>query len=133
MRAAEIVKRLCPRGRPQYLQAFEHGDDLLDQHGVNTPRRLAHFLAQVLHETGGLTVLREDMRYSAPRILQIFGVGRHSAAVTAAEAAQLAGRPEALAERVYGIGNRRKAAELGANRRKIITGARQQQPQEATA
>ena len=46
-------------------------------------------------------------------MLQIFGVGNHSAAVTAAEAATLANRPEAIADRVYGLGNPRKARELG--------------------
>jgi putative chitinase len=74
---------------------------------------MAHFLAQALHETGGFTVLRENMNYSAPRLLEIFGVNRHSAGVTAAEAGSLAHHPEAIAERVYGLGNPRKARELG--------------------
>lgn len=46
-------------------------------------------------------------------MVEIFGVGRHFAAVTASEAARLAGHPEAIAERVYGLGNPRKARELG--------------------
>jgi putative chitinase len=53
------------------------------------------------------------MNYSAPRLLEIFGVGKHSARVTKAEAAQLAHHPEAIAERVYGLGNPKKAKELG--------------------
>jgi putative chitinase len=53
------------------------------------------------------------MNYSAPRLLEIFGVNRHSAAVTAFEAEKLARKPEAIAERVYGLGNPRKARELG--------------------
>ncbi|MEK6406885.1 MAG: peptidoglycan-binding protein [Acidobacteriota bacterium] len=53
------------------------------------------------------------MNYSAGRMVEIFGVGRHSAAVTASEAARLAGNPQAIAERVYGLGNPRKARELG--------------------
>jgi len=36
------------------------------------------------------TVLRENMNYSAPRLLEIFGVGRHSAKITKAEAPILA-------------------------------------------
>ncbi len=113
MRAIDVVRRLAPKARPEYLAAFEAGDRLLKEYGLTTPLRLAHFLAQVLHETNGLTIQREDMRYRAARIMQIFGVGRHSAAVTKTEAATLAGRPEALAERVYGLGNPRKAKELG--------------------
>ncbi|HKS21328.1 MAG TPA: hypothetical protein VJZ76_00915 [Thermoanaerobaculia bacterium] len=46
-------------------------------------------------------------------MLEIFGVGNHSAAITPEEAEQLAGKPEALAERVYGLGNPKKAKELG--------------------
>src|SRR5262249_34680170 len=64
-------------------------------------------------ETGGFTVLRENMNYSAQRLIEIFGVNHHSAAVTAIEAERLAGHPDAIAERVYGLGNPRKARELG--------------------
>jgi putative chitinase len=77
---------------------------------------MAHFLAQALHETGGFRVLHENMRYSEKRLMEIFGVNRHSAAITPAEAARLAGNEEAIAERVYGLGNPRKARELGNNK-----------------
>ncbi len=112
-RAIDVVRRVAPRARQAYLDAFEQGDALLQAHGVDTPLRLAHFLAQVLHESGGLTVTFENMSYSAPRIAQVFGVGHHSAAVTPNEAARLAGNPAALAERVYGLGNPKMAHELG--------------------
>ncbi|WP_373499825.1 peptidoglycan-binding protein [Desulfococcus sp.] len=109
----DIVNRVAPHAQGAYLEAFRQGGPLLAQHGITTPLRVAHFLAQALHETGGLTILRENMKYSAPRLTQIFGVGRHSAAVTAAEAAEIAGHPEKIAERVYGLGNPRKSRELG--------------------
>lgn len=113
LRALAIARKLAPNARLPYLQAFEAGDALLDAHGVNTPLRLAHFLAQVFHETGGLTILWESGNYSASRLVQIFGVGHHSASVTEQEAERLAHRPEAIFERVYGAGNPRKAKELG--------------------
>lgn len=75
-----------------------------------------HFFANIHHESGGFSIVREDMNYTAPRIMQIFGIGRHSARVTVAEAGGLAGNPWALAERVYGLGNPRKASELGNTR-----------------
>lgn len=109
----DILTPLLPKAKPEYLQALREGDALLKAYELNTPLRLAHFLAQMLHETGGLSVLRENMNYSAPRLSQIFGVGRHSAAITPAQAAALSGHPEAIAERVYGQGNARKARELG--------------------
>ena len=82
MRAIDIVRQVAPKARPEYLVAFEAGDAQLEAAGVTTPLRLAHLLAQVMHETGGLTIVRESGSYTAPRILAIFGRGVHSAAVT---------------------------------------------------
>ncbi|WP_043878882.1 peptidoglycan-binding protein [Azorhizobium caulinodans] len=113
MRAIDIVRRVAPKARPEYLAAFEAGEAQLEAASVTTPLRLANLLAQVLHETGGLTIVRESGAYSAPRILAIFGRGVHSAAVTPAEAERLAGDGPALFERVYGLGNPRMAAQLG--------------------
>lgn len=113
MRAIDVVRKLAPSALDDYLSAFDAGDTLLDEAGVSTPLRLAHFLAQVMHESGGLTIRRESGKYSASRIVEIFGVNVHSAAVTKAEAAKLAGDGPALFERVYGLGNPRKAKELG--------------------
>ncbi|MFL9829061.1 hypothetical protein ABTU92_30075, partial [Rhodoplanes sp. SY1] len=86
---------------------------VLAEHGIDDPLVVAHLMAQISHENGAGTIVREDMRYRAPRIMEIFGVGRHSAKVNEAEAARLAGRPAELAERVYGLGNPKKARELG--------------------
>lgn len=113
MRPVDIVRKVAPRARPAYLQAFENGDALFAKHGITTPLRMAQFLAQVLHESGGLKIEWESGAYSAERLMQIFGVGRHSAAVTTAEARRLAKNGPAIFERVYGLGNPRKAKELG--------------------
>lgn len=107
------VERVAPSAKDNYLEAIRGGQQLFDHHNITTPLRMAHFLAQALHETGGFRILRENMNYSARRMIQIFGVGQHSAAVTVAEATKLAGDPQAIAERVYGLGNPRKARELG--------------------
>lgn len=113
VRPIDIVRKLCPKAKPSYLAAFENGDALFAAAGITTTLRLAHFLAQALHETGGLTIEWESGAYSATRLVEIFGVGHHSAAITEAEAQSLAKRPEAIFERVYGLGNPRKAKELG--------------------
>ena len=107
------VERVAPSAKNNYLEAIRGGQQLFDNHNITTPLRMAHFLAQALHETGGFRILRENMNYSARRMIQIFGVGQHSAAVTAEEASRLAGDPQAIAERVYGLGNPRKARALG--------------------
>lgn len=93
MRAVEIAKRLCPRAHPNYIRALENGDAEMEAAGITTPLRLAHFLAQVLHETGGLTILEENMRYTAARIRQVWP--------SRPEAVQFAGNPEGLANSVY--------------------------------
>ncbi|HEY9212077.1 MAG TPA: peptidoglycan-binding protein [Ancylobacter sp.] len=110
-----VVAKLAPRANAHYLAAFAaHGViGQFEAYEIDTPLRLAHFLAQVFHESGGLKLLRESGNYKAPRIVEIFGVGVHSAAVTKAEAAKLAGNGQALFERVYGLGNPKKARELG--------------------
>jgi putative chitinase len=113
MRAVDVVRSLCPNAKKSYVAAFEQGDALFQKYDVTTPRRMAHFLAQVFHETGGLSIEWESGNYSAERLLQIFGVGHHSAAVTPEEAQKLAHNGPAIFERVYGLGNPKKAAELG--------------------
>ncbi len=109
----DAVKQVTSRGRENYLEEIRQGSPLFKHHELTTPLRLSHFLAQALHETGGFTVLRENMNYSAQRLIGIFGVNRHSAAISDKEAFTLARKPQAIAERVYGLGNPRKARELG--------------------
>lgn len=109
----EALRRVAPSAHNNYLEAIRQGGPLFEQHGLKTPLRMAHFLAQAMQETGSFKILRESMDYRAPRIMQIFGVGHHSAKITAAEAATLAHNESALSERVYGLGNPRKARELG--------------------
>ena len=104
---------LAPKAHPNYRQAIADGGPLFETHGITTPLRMAHFLAQAMQETGSFTVLRENMSYSVPRMLEIFGVGHHSARITAAEAPSLAHKEPELSERVYGLGNPHKAQELG--------------------
>ena len=58
---------------------------------------LAPFLAQMLHETGGLEQLTENLTYSAARILAVWP-SRFS---SLADAQPYANNPQALAEKVY--------------------------------
>jgi predicted chitinase len=107
------LSHVAPHARENYLQAIGDGGPLFEQHGITTGLRMAHFLAQAMQETRRLEILRESMNYSVPRMLEIFGVGHHSAKITAAEAPSFAHNEHALAERVYGLGNPTKAADLG--------------------
>ena len=114
LRPVEVVAQIAPRAFPNYTRAFEAGDQAFAAAEITTPLRLAHFLAQALHETGRGSVLFESLYYTtATRLLAIFGVGNHSAAIRPDEVDSLLRNEPALAERVYGLGNPRKAAELG--------------------
>jgi putative chitinase len=108
-----VVRQLAPKALDNYVDAIRQGGPLFEQHEITTPLRMAHFLAQSLHETGSFTITRESMEYSAPRLLEIFGVGKHSARITPEEAQTLDHREVEIAERVYGLGNPAKAKELG--------------------
>src|SRR6266550_663185 len=112
-RTIAAVNVLAPHAHANYVEALRQGAPLFAKHGITTPQRMAHFLAQAMQETGSFTILRESMNYRAARIMEIFGVGHHSARITEVEAATLAHNEPALSERVYGLGNPGKAHELG--------------------
>jgi putative chitinase len=47
--------------------------EVIDKAQINTPLRMAHFLAQTGHESGNFKILQENLMYSDPnRIVQIF-------------------------------------------------------------
>ncbi|OYW74359.1 MAG: hypothetical protein B7Z37_18110 [Verrucomicrobia bacterium 12-59-8] len=90
---------LAPNARSSYRAAFEKADEVLATYGINDNKlRLAHFMAQTLHESGGLTVLVENMNYTAKRMTQVW-----PSRFPDEKSAQLyAHNPEKLANKVYG-------------------------------
>ena len=63
------IQHLAPNARSSYREAFQNGQSLLDQCGISaTPLRVAHFMAQVLHESGGLAIQIESLNYSPERL-----------------------------------------------------------------
>ena len=77
---------------------------------ITNPLRLAHFLAQCGHESGGWKATSENLNYSSKGLLGIFP--RY---FTPALAEQYARKPEAIASRVYGgrMGNGVEATKEG--------------------
>lgn len=89
---------LVPQANPLYRQAFD-GVGVLESFGVlDNPLRSEHFLAQLLHESGGMRLLTEDLSYSAKRLTEVWP----SRFPTQAAAEPFARNPRALANRVYG-------------------------------
>jgi putative chitinase len=68
----------------------------MERFDVNTPKRHAAFLAQVMYESAAFTALEENLNYSASRLRAIFPTH-----FTAAEAQQYQHNPAAIANRVY--------------------------------
>jgi putative chitinase len=96
---AEQLARLAPNARQNYKDAFANADTDLAAYGINkNPLRVAHFMAQMLHESGGLRIFIEDMNYRAARIREVWST--RFASVAAAE--PFAHNPEKLANQVYG-------------------------------
>lgn len=84
-------------------------ETLLKKNGITTPLRKAHFFAQAYHESQ-LEPISENLNYSAKRLLQVFP--KYFTSITAAN---YAGKPEAIANRVYGsrMGNGNEASGDG--------------------
>jgi putative chitinase len=74
-------------------------DAAMQRYGITSPRRVAHFLAQVGHESAGLTVTEESLNYSTPGRIQATWPRRFP---TEADAAPYVRAPESLANLVYG-------------------------------
>jgi predicted chitinase len=45
-------------------------NNALSNHQINTPLRIAHFLAQVLHESARMKYVKENMNYSEQALLR---------------------------------------------------------------
>ena len=103
---AEELRQICPGANAKVLALITaHAPEVLPRYGIDTPLRVAHFLAQIAHEGMGWAneSLRESMNYkSATRLAAIFGKGHHSCGLTQTECVDLIGKPEPLANRVYG-------------------------------
>jgi predicted chitinase len=86
-------------------QYIGHLEKALPQYGIADSRlRLAHFFAQVLHESGCMRFDMENLNYSSEALRKVFG----KYFKTKAEADAYARQPEKIANRVYAnrMGNR---------------------------
>jgi len=77
----------------KYLPDLER---LMPQHGIDSRLRIAHFLAQVLHESTRLKRVQENLKYRAERLIEVF-----KKYFTPQQAKDYAGNEEKIANRVY--------------------------------
>jgi putative chitinase len=71
--------------------------EVASKFGINTPLRVAHFLAQCGHESGGFRVTSENLNYSAKGLAGIF----KKYFPTEAAATPYARQPQKIANKVY--------------------------------
>jgi putative chitinase len=76
---------------------FEALSTILPDYEINTPQRVAAFLAQCAHESGGFVFLKENLNYKAASLRRVFP----KYFTDDATAARYAGKPEMIANRVY--------------------------------
>lgn len=102
------ISRLAPNVRPGYRDGFAMGAEVLSRFGISdSSLRVAHFVAQLLHESGGLTREVENLNYSAKRLVQVWPwrFKPHGPL----DPALYANNPRKLANEIYGgrMGNTR--------------------------
>ena len=85
--------------------------DTAAKFGITTPLRLAHFLAQCGHESGGFKAVQENLNYGAKGLRGIFA----KYFPTDAKALEYERKPEKIANLVYGnrMGNGAEATGEG--------------------
>jgi putative chitinase len=93
------LRKLFPSAKDATIKAFAaKSPALFREFGIDRKRiRLEYFLAQIAHETAGLTRSVENLNYSAQRLTEIWP-NRFS---TLASAEPYANKPEKLANKVY--------------------------------
>jgi putative chitinase len=109
----EQLAQLLP-GNP-YLDHWYHAlEQALPDYDINTPQRVAAFIAQCAHESGGFRALKENLNYKAATLRKIFPKYFPDDA-TANHYASLPNKQEAIANRVYGgrMGNGPEASGDG--------------------
>lgn len=108
------LQKISPRAQNDLIQTLLGNQNILLQADVNTRIRVAHFLSQIMLETGGLRRIDENMNYSAGRLREVFG-----RRVSQSKAEQLQNKPQEIANWVYGdrLGNLGKHTNDGWNYR----------------
>ncbi len=79
-------------------------DAVLERAGITTPLRVAHFMAQLCHESGGFRALVENLNYRPETLMAVFK--KRVPTLEQAQALVNAGK-DAIAEHIYGgrLGN----------------------------
>ena len=99
-------------GNPYTEHWCEALNKILPDYDISTPQRVAAFLAQTAHESGGYTALHENLNYTEQSLCRVW-----PSHFTADIADQYAHNPERIANRAYAgrMGNGDEASGDGWN------------------
>lgn len=92
----EQLAKLIP-GNPYLDQWCNALNEILPEYGIDTPQRVAAFIAQCAHESGGFKFLKENLNYRAVSLRKTFPKYFPDDAIAAA----YANKPQMIANRVY--------------------------------
>jgi putative chitinase len=107
------LKQLLPKN--PYVEHWHHAlSQLLPDYDINTPNRIAAFVAQCSHESGGFMVLKENLNYKAATLRKIFPKYFPNDQI-AQEYASKPNKQVAIASKVYAnrMGNGDEASQEG--------------------
>jgi putative chitinase len=93
------LKQLLPKN--PYIDHWHHAlAILLPDYEINTPQRIAAFMAQCAHESGGFTALKENLNYKPATLRKLFAKYFPTDAL-AEEYCAKPNKQEAIASRIY--------------------------------
>ena len=93
------LKQLLPKN--PYVDHWHNAlSKLLPDYDINTPQRIAAFIAQCAHESGGFTALKENLNYKPATLRKLFGKYFPTDAL-AEEYCAKPNKQEAIANRIY--------------------------------
>ena len=92
------LKQLIPSNK--YVSYWHHAlEQLLPDYDINTPKRIAAFVAQCSHESAGFTALQENLNYKPDTLRRLFP--KYFTDELAKEYASRPNKQEAIANRIY--------------------------------
>ena len=90
------LRQLIPRNK--HVTYWHHAlEQLLPDYGIDTEKRIVAFVAQCAHESGEFTMIKENLNYRWETLRRIFPKYFPNDEL----AKQFAGKPEAIANKVY--------------------------------
>jgi len=109
----EQLKQLLPKN-PYVDHWYDALSKLLPDYEINTPKRIAAFIAQCSHESGGFTALKENLNYKPATLRKLFSKYFPNDAL-AEEYCAKPNKQEAIASRIYAsrMGNGNEASGDG--------------------